>query len=134
MPNVEARARPAIEPLTIAGLRAELGLSLEAFGAKIGLASKGNVSILERGGACSLPVALVLETLSGGRLDAARLNDDVAAARRCFAAVITPNEVRTALEPEARTVTCIACDRRLDGDTVRACTDADCPNADREAA
>lgn len=35
---------------------------------------------------------------------------------------------------EARTVTCIACDRRLDAATVRACTDADCPNADREAA
>jgi hypothetical protein len=37
-------------------------------------------------------------------------------------------------EPEARTVTCIACDRRLDDDALRACTDSDCPNADREAA
>lgn len=70
------------EALTIAGLRAELGLSLEAFGQRIGLASKGNVSILERGGACSLPVALALEELSGGRLDAASLNADVALARR----------------------------------------------------
>jgi transcriptional regulator with XRE-family HTH domain len=134
MPNVEASTRPVTAPLTIAALRAELGLSLEAFGAKIGLASKGNVSILERGGACSLSVALALEALSGGRLDAAKLNDDVAAARRCFGSVITPNEVREALEPEARTVTCIACDRRLDAATARACTDADCPNADREAA
>lgn len=91
------RAPPATEPLTIAGLRAELGLSLEAFGAKIGLASKGNVSIIERGGACSLPVALALEALSGGRLDAARLNEDVAAARRCFGGCITANELRQAL-------------------------------------
>ncbi len=37
-------------------------------------------------------------------------------------------------KPEARTVTCIACDRRLDDDALRACTDSDCPNADREAA
>jgi hypothetical protein len=81
MSNVEATALPPTEPLTIAALRAEMGLSLEAFGGLIGLASKGNVSILERGGACSLPVALALEKLSGGRLDAATLNEDVARAR-----------------------------------------------------
>jgi len=81
MSNVEASALPSTEPLTIAALRAEMGLSLEAFGGLIGLASKGNVSILERGGACSLPVALALEKLSGGRLDAGSLNEDVARAR-----------------------------------------------------
>lgn len=128
MPNVEACA----PPLTIAALRAELGLSLEAFGAKIGLASKGNVSILERGGACSLPVALALEKLSGGRLDAAELNDDVAAARQGLQrGAITADEVRAL---HARTITCIACDRDLTDTAARGCGALDCPHADSEAA
>jgi len=83
MDNSQTRygADACAEKLTIPALRAELGLSLEAFGALIGLASKGNVSILERGGPCSLAVALAIEKLSAGRIDAADLNSDVALAR-----------------------------------------------------
>jgi len=72
-------------PTPIAKLRADLGLSLEAFGEKVGLSSKGQVSLIERSGRCSLPVALAIEALSGGKIDAAALNEDVAKARRVAA-------------------------------------------------
>lgn len=71
----------------IAALRRELGLTLEQFGAEIGLASKGNVSLIERGGRCSVKVALAIEALSKGKITAASLNTDVAlvdSARRSF--------------------------------------------------
>ncbi len=69
------------EPLTIEALRRELGLNQTEFAFKIGLANKASVSLLERGGPCSLPVALKIEELSGGRINAADLNEDVRAAR-----------------------------------------------------
>lgn len=101
---------------TIADLRAELGLSLEAFGERIGLSSKGNVSLIERGRLTpSLSVALAIEKLSGGRIDAATLNDDVRAAR-------------------ARVMTCGICERRADQPEVSACTDANCGLRQKEAA
>lgn len=68
--------------MTIADLRRERGETLEAFAVKLGLSSKGQASDIERGGPCSLRVALTLEELSNGRIDAATLNADVAAARR----------------------------------------------------
>lgn len=69
--------------MNIASLRHELGLSLGEFAQKLGLKSKGYVSQLERGDVrCSVSTALALERLSGGRLDAASLNDDVAQVRR----------------------------------------------------
>lgn len=67
--------------MDIAALRSELGLSLEEFAGRIGLASRGRMSVIERENRCSLEVALKIETLSGGRLDAASLSDDVARAR-----------------------------------------------------
>jgi DNA-binding XRE family transcriptional regulator len=67
--------------LTIEALRRELGLTQIEFAHKIGLANKASVSLLERGGPCSLPVALAIERLSDGRIDAGDLNDDVRAAR-----------------------------------------------------
>jgi transcriptional regulator with XRE-family HTH domain len=70
------------EKLTIAGLRKELGQSLEEFAQTLGLKSKGSASEIETTGRTSLRVALTLETLSEGRIDAAELNDDVALARR----------------------------------------------------
>jgi hypothetical protein len=76
--------------LTIADLRREMGLSLAEFGALIGLASKGNVSLIERGAPCSLTVALAIEKLSGGRIDAAHLSADVAAARCTPVAPLAP--------------------------------------------
>lgn len=67
---------------TIADLRRELGLTQLEFGVKLGLASKASVSLLERGlSPCSLRVSLEIERLSGGRIDAAMLNDDVRLAR-----------------------------------------------------
>ena len=67
--------------LTIADLRAEMGLTLEEFGKRIGLASKGGVSAIEASNRCSLRVALSIESLSGGRIDAGAINEDVKAAR-----------------------------------------------------
>ncbi len=75
--------------MTIDILRRELGLNQDNFARRIGLFNKSSVSIIERGGPCSLQVALAIEELSRGadgvaRIDAASLNDDVAAARaRC---------------------------------------------------
>ena len=67
--------------LTIEALRRELGLNQAEFARRIGLANKASVSLLERGGPCSLPVALAIEALSEGRINAADLNEDVRAAR-----------------------------------------------------
>lgn len=79
--------------LSIADLRAEMGLSQEEFGNRIGLASKGGVSKIERGlDAVSVSVALAIEALSirdgVARIDAADLNADVAKSR---AALVRPN-------------------------------------------
>jgi len=66
--------------MTIAELRKEMGLSLEAFAALLGLKSKGYASDLEnetKGTKPSVAVALELERLSGGRIDAAEINEDV---------------------------------------------------------
>lgn len=69
-------------PLTIADLRRERSESLEQFAAALGLRGKGGMSRMERGlMPVSLDVALKLEELSGGRIDAAALNGDVARAR-----------------------------------------------------
>lgn len=67
----------------IAQLRRERGESLEAFGAAVGISSKGRVSEIERGigRAVTAAQALEIERLSGWRIDAARLNPVIAAAR-----------------------------------------------------
>jgi transcriptional regulator with XRE-family HTH domain len=73
--------------MDIQSLRKELGLSLEAFAAAIGLKSKGQVSDLEAGNrAPSVPVALAIERLSDGRISAADLNRDVAMVRAALPA------------------------------------------------
>lgn len=73
-------------PLSIAALREELGLTQLDFGERIGLASKAQVSLIERGlSPCSFNVALAIEELSGGRIDAGNLNDDVRRARDAVA-------------------------------------------------
>lgn len=67
---------------SISDLRREFGDTLEAFGVRLGIRSKGHVSQIENGAAaCSFDIALKLEELSGGRIDAAALNADVARAR-----------------------------------------------------
>jgi DNA-binding XRE family transcriptional regulator len=73
--------------LSIPALREEMGLSLEKFAEALGLQSKSRASEIERGAPVSLPVALKLESLSGGRIDAAALCPAVAEARagcECF--------------------------------------------------
>ena len=72
--------------MQIVELRTEMGLSLEAFAALIGLQSRGRMSVIEREGRCALGVALKIEALSmqdgEPRIDAADLNDDVRASRQ----------------------------------------------------
>jgi DNA-binding XRE family transcriptional regulator len=51
--------------MLIADLRTELGLSQADFAARIGLASKGNVSIIERENRCGLNVALAIGSERG---------------------------------------------------------------------
>jgi transcriptional regulator with XRE-family HTH domain len=67
----------------IADLRRERGETLEQFARAVGIASKGRMSEIEKGQApVSLAVALAIEALSAGRIDAAALCPAVAAARR----------------------------------------------------
>ena len=69
-------------PAPIAALRRNLGLTQLEFGARIGLGNKASVSLLERGLIpCSLRIALAIEALSAGRIDAASLSDDVRMSR-----------------------------------------------------
>ena len=67
--------------MLIAELRAEMGLSLEEFAARLGLASRGRMSVIERENRCSLRVALAIEDLAKGRIDAGDLSEEVKAAR-----------------------------------------------------
>lgn len=68
--------------MTIADLRAQLGLTYEGFAIALGLASKGQAKDLETGRAkCSVRVALEIERLSRRKIRAADLNADVALVR-----------------------------------------------------
>lgn len=60
------------------------GLSLEQAAAIIGLSSKGYLSEIERGGRCSVAVALTIERVTG--ISAASLNPDVALVDKARAA------------------------------------------------
>lgn len=64
--------------MNIRELRAELGMSLEAFANAVGLKSKGQMLMIERGLKPSVRVALGIEKLSGGRIKASSLNEAVA--------------------------------------------------------
>lgn len=67
--------------MAIASLRKSLKLSQAAFAAAVGLKSKGQVSLLERG-LCGVgpDVAMRIEELSGGEIPAASLSRTLAAA------------------------------------------------------
>lgn len=72
------------ETFTIADLRAELGLTQTEFALELGLSAGGKptVSLWETGAReVSFEAALKIEQLSGGRIDAASLNAQVARAR-----------------------------------------------------
>lgn len=74
---------PGAAAFSIADLRAELGLTQQEFGVRIGLRNKTSISLLESGKRpnCSASVAVAIEELSGGRIDAASLSEDVRIAR-----------------------------------------------------
>lgn len=84
------------------------------------------MSVIERGGRCSLNVAIAIEDLSNGRIDAADLNDDVRAARAKLTDVVAPFN--------AQTIICAHCERNATPERVAACVDPECPRAVREAA
>lgn len=127
------------QPLTVTdqiiGLRRELGLNQAEFALRIGLANKASVSLLERGGPCSLPVALRIEKVSGGRIDAAALNDDVAAARARPGWALSEAEIdgldaAPANAPaETRVIVCDVCERQFGDGIPNACTFVDCPHS-----
>lgn len=62
------------------------GLSLEAAASMFGLNSKGYLSQIENGGRCSVALALDIERLTGGVINAASLNPDVALVDKARAA------------------------------------------------
>lgn len=84
-----------MQPFTVKSLRKEMGLTQEEFSRRVGLNSGGRLSCVERGIApCPLRVALKIESLSDGRIDAADLCDDVKLARhgkRFTSATATPS-------------------------------------------
>lgn len=68
--------------LTIRNLRTELGMTLEAFAREVGVSGRGQMSDIERGReGCAPGVAIAIERISGGRINAATLNNAVALAR-----------------------------------------------------
>lgn len=68
--------------MTIAELRIDLGLTYEALAKALGLVSKGQAHGIETGRVkCSPRVALAVERLSEGRIQAGELNEDVALIR-----------------------------------------------------
>lgn len=70
--------------MDIATYRNERGLSLEAFGALIGK-SKPHVHEIERTMRCSAKLALAIEAATDRKINAADLNDEIAAARKAAA-------------------------------------------------
>lgn len=68
--------------MDISDLRAELGLSLEEFAKTLGLQSKSHAHAIESKNRCSVSMALKIEGLSGGRIPASSLNDDVGLVER----------------------------------------------------
>jgi hypothetical protein len=62
------------------------GLTLEAAADRFGLESKGYLSEIERGGRCSVAVALDIERLTDGAICASTLNPDIALVDKARAA------------------------------------------------
>jgi hypothetical protein len=112
MTDAIVRSGPeAVAKMSIADLRREMGVSLEQLAGMVGLASRGRMSVIEREGRCSFAVALEIERISGGRIDASDLNDDVRLARH--------GHVSTSAAPAPSS----GKDRRLSRDTAASVTD-----------
>lgn len=67
--------------MTITEYRKARNLTMEQFGALVGR-SKGHMSWVERNNRCPPKLALEIERQTAGQIDAASLNDEIAAARR----------------------------------------------------
>lgn len=70
--------------MDIATYRKNNDLSLEAFGTLVGK-SKGHIHEIESTMRCSAKMALAIEEVTGGQVDAASLNDEIALARKAAA-------------------------------------------------
>lgn len=89
--------------LSIRHLRIELGMTLEAFAAATGVSGRGQMSDIERGReGCAPAVALAIEALSGGRINAAELNSVVALARGADATKADETPGRLVVSPRAK--------------------------------
>ena len=92
------------------------------------------MSEIERGIASpTVAQALRIEELSGGRIDAAALNEDVAAARARPGWALTDAEIdgldAVPAPADTRVIICDVCERRVDGGSPNACTFVDCPHS-----
>lgn len=74
------------EPSQLTKWRSERGWTLDEAAAAFGLKSKGYLSEIERGERCSVAIALEIERVTDGVIDAAALNPDIALLRRQAAA------------------------------------------------
>jgi hypothetical protein len=70
--------------MTLSDWRAREGLSLEAAAAKLGK-SKGHLHAVEKDGYATARLALDIEALTDGAVDAGSLNPEIAEARRAAA-------------------------------------------------
>ena len=70
--------------MTLTEYRKKHGLSLEAFGALVGK-SKGHIHAIERSNRATASLALAIEQVTGGQVNAAFLNSSIAEARRVAA-------------------------------------------------
>lgn len=83
----------SVAALSVADLRGELGLTLAEMGERVGL-SKSQMHEVERTNRASLRVALAIEALAAGRIDAGSLSEDVRLSRHGLgdsAAVAAPS-------------------------------------------
>lgn len=132
---------------TIAALRTELGLTLQELGERIGL-SKSQMHEVEQSNRASVRVAVAIEELSGGRIDAAGLNEDVRLSRHggglsadaAIRSAGNAGELSTLRDaPSTSSVApqgergicgegiCGLCERRFEDAAARACTAPFCP-------
>ena len=135
----------------IASLRATRGETLEQFGAAIGVSSKGRISEMENGlRRVTVRQALAIERLAAEtpgavEIDAADLNEDVAAARAKPDWALTPAEIETIPSDTAplgdastatleRVIICDVCSQRVDDAVAKSCSFVDCPHSERIAA
>lgn len=79
--------------LSIAAFRTELGLTLAEMGERVGL-SKSQMHFVEQSNTATVRVAVALEEMSVGRIDAAALCEDVRVAREGLGGVLCEHAQR----------------------------------------